>query len=31
MWDGKYLALTDEDAGGADQTGTYRLAYPVAR
>jgi hypothetical protein len=24
MWDGKYLALTDEDAGGADQTGTYQ-------
>ncbi|MGA2758812.1 MAG: hypothetical protein ABSF08_00655 [Candidatus Cybelea sp.] len=24
MWDGEYLALTDEEAGGADQTGIYQ-------
>ncbi|MGA2759186.1 MAG: hypothetical protein ABSF08_02545 [Candidatus Cybelea sp.] len=26
MWDGKYLALTDEEAGGASQTGIYQTS-----
>jgi hypothetical protein len=26
MWDGKYLALTDQEAGGADQTGIYQAS-----
>jgi hypothetical protein len=26
MWDGKYLALTDQKAGGADQTGIYQAS-----
>jgi hypothetical protein len=26
MWDGKYLALTDQQAGGADQTGIYQAS-----
>jgi hypothetical protein len=30
MWDGKYLALTDQEAGGAYQTGIYQATLSRA-